>query len=108
MMKQFILLLALILAATVQGFVSVQRSKAGVLPLKAEATPDVDPNEIVGRRITVTGDVQGGYYRSCVSNEVSRGVLPEFSSFLHLFPSHVVSVSSGFEIPKPCRYHDAP
>lgn len=27
--------------------------------------------DIVARRITVKGDVQGGYYRSCVANEVS-------------------------------------
>lgn len=30
-----------------------------------------DPNEIVARKIIVKGDVQGGYYRSCVKNEVS-------------------------------------
>jgi hypothetical protein len=29
-----------------------------------------DPNEIVARRIIVKGDVQGGYYRACVLNEV--------------------------------------
>ena len=29
-----------------------------------------DPDEIVARRIIVKGDVQGGYYRSCVLNEV--------------------------------------
>lgn len=37
----------------------------------AEST-DVDPNEIVARRIVVEGDVQGGYYRSCVRNEAGR------------------------------------
>ncbi|KAG7353709.1 acylphosphatase [Nitzschia inconspicua] len=31
-----------------------------------------DPNEIVARRIVVEGDVQGGYYRSCVLNEAGR------------------------------------
>eukprot|EP00536_Pseudo-nitzschia_multiseries_P015599 jgi/Psemu1/218564/e_gw1.917.39.1 len=31
-----------------------------------------DPNEIVARRIIVEGDVQGGYYRSCVRNEAGR------------------------------------
>ena len=31
-----------------------------------------DPDEIVARRIIVKGDVQGGYYRSCVLNEVGR------------------------------------
>ncbi|KAL3827617.1 hypothetical protein ACHAXA_000490 [Cyclostephanos tholiformis] len=32
----------------------------------------VDPSEIIARRIVVTGDVNGGYYRSCVKNEASR------------------------------------
>ena len=31
---------------------------------------DTKQNEIVARRIIVKGDVQGGYYRACVSNEV--------------------------------------
>lgn len=70
-MKQFILLLVLILAAAVQGFFPVQRSSNARVVLQAE-TQAADPNELVGKRITVTGDVQGGYYRSCVSNEVSR------------------------------------
>jgi hypothetical protein len=30
-----------------------------------------DPNEIIARRIIVKGNVQGGYYRACVLNEVS-------------------------------------
>lgn len=41
--------------------------------LAAEEAEDAD---IVAKRITVKGDVQGGYYRSCVKNEVSdlRGI----------------------------------
>lgn len=31
-----------------------------------------DPNEIIATRIVVTGDVNGGYYRSCVKNEAGR------------------------------------
>lgn len=34
---------------------------------------DGSSSEIVARRIIVKGDVQGGYYRSCVLNEV-RGL----------------------------------
>ena len=34
------------------------------------ASSNKDPNELVARRITVVGDVQGGYYRACVKNEV--------------------------------------
>jgi len=35
-------------------------------------TGDNDPNEIVARRISLEGDVAGGYYRSCVRNEVKN------------------------------------
>eukprot|EP00984_Skeletonema_dohrnii_P032753 scaffold27403_cov94-Skeletonema_dohrnii-CCMP3373.AAC.1 len=31
-----------------------------------------DPSEVIARKITVCGDVDGGYYRSCVKNEGSR------------------------------------
>ncbi len=31
---------------------------------------DNDPDDVIARRIIVKGDVQGGYYRSCVLNEV--------------------------------------
>ena len=31
-----------------------------------------DPKEIIARKIIVCGDVDGGYYRSCVKNEGSR------------------------------------
>ena len=36
-----------------------------------KAGGDQDEPDIVAKRIIVTGDVQGGYYRSCVLNEVS-------------------------------------
>ena len=32
---------------------------------------DDDEPDLVAKRIIVSGDVQGGYYRSCVLNEVS-------------------------------------
>eukprot|EP00560_Eucampia_antarctica_P009027 CAMPEP_0197827454 /NCGR_PEP_ID=MMETSP1437-20131217/4218_1 /TAXON_ID=49252 ORGANISM="Eucampia antarctica, Strain CCMP1452" /NCGR_SAMPLE_ID=MMETSP1437 /ASSEMBLY_ACC=CAM_ASM_001096 /LENGTH=145 /DNA_ID=CAMNT_0043428287 /DNA_START=178 /DNA_END=615 /DNA_ORIENTATION=- len=31
-----------------------------------------DPSEIIGRRIMVTGDVNGGYVRTCINNEAGR------------------------------------
>merc|ERR1712232_1435821 len=31
-----------------------------------------DSSEVVAKRIVVRGDVQGGYYRSCVLNEAGR------------------------------------
>jgi hypothetical protein len=34
---------------------------------------DAEESDLVARRIVVTGDVQGGYYRSCVLNEVRQG-----------------------------------
>ncbi|KAL3894514.1 MAG: hypothetical protein SGARI_007719 [Bacillariaceae sp.] len=33
---------------------------------------DADNDDIVARKIIVEGDVQGGYYRSCVLNEAGR------------------------------------
>jgi hypothetical protein len=44
------------------------------------STEDEDDNEIVARRIIVTGDVQGGYYRTCVLNEVRTSIV------LYAFP----------------------
>jgi hypothetical protein len=35
------------------------------------ASPDVDPQEIIGKTITVKGTVNAGYVRSCIKNEVS-------------------------------------
>jgi hypothetical protein len=70
-MKPITLLFTTLLAlvASVQGFVPIQRSPF-TTSLKVEA--DIDPDDIVARRIIVQGDVQGGYYRSCVKNEVSN------------------------------------
>ena len=31
-----------------------------------------DPSDIIAKKITVTGDVDGGYFRSCVKNEGGR------------------------------------
>ena len=69
MMKQFYLFLSLVLVAVVQGFVPLQststRGRSHVL-----SAADGDSNEVVGRRIKMKGDVNGGYFRSCVLNEV--------------------------------------
>lgn len=43
-------------------------SSSRLLDAKSETATD----EIIARRIIVKGDVQGGYYRSCVLNEVSK------------------------------------
>jgi hypothetical protein len=40
-------------------------------PSEPKSASDSYPNEIIARKIIVEGDVQGGYYRSCVLNEVS-------------------------------------
>ena len=36
------------------------------------ADAEGDANELIGRRITVTGDVNGGYVRTCIINEASK------------------------------------
>ena len=69
-MKHISLFFVLALVATVQGFMPFQSTERVRTNLAAE----VDNNEIVGRRILVKGDVNGGYYRSCVLNEVSSAL----------------------------------
>ena len=71
MFSRVMLFLALLTASAVTAFVPITRTSMPPTLLHAEAS-SVDPNEVVARRIIVTGDVQGGYYRSCVQNEVGR------------------------------------
>ena len=42
------------------------------LGMAADDSSGADPNEIVGKRIIVTGDVNGGYLRTCISNEAGK------------------------------------
>jgi len=43
-----------------------------VLGVAADDSSGGDPDEIVGKRIIVTGDVNGGYLRTCISNEAGK------------------------------------
>jgi hypothetical protein len=76
-MNRLFAFLFLVAVMTVRGFVPPGLPMRTGMSLhaatngKAETTA-VDPNETVARRIVVKGDVQGGYYRSCVLNEVRR------------------------------------
>jgi len=36
------------------------------------AESELDGNELIGCRISLTGDVQGGYVRSCIANEAGK------------------------------------
>ena len=67
MTMKHISLFFLALVATVQGFMPLQSTER----VRPNLAAEVDSIEIVGRRILVKGDVNGGYYRSCVLNEVS-------------------------------------
>jgi predicted deacetylase len=52
---------------------SSQQQQQQVFDFRVSAesgTGETDPKEIIARRIIVEGDVEGGYYRSCVRNEV--------------------------------------
>ncbi len=50
------------------------------------SSSSADPAEVIARRIIVAGDVQGGYYRACVKNEVRVDESCK-SCELHLFHS---------------------
>ena len=55
-----------------------------------------DPSELIARRIVVEGDVQGGYYRSCVLNEVREFfVRAEYKHFSFPMMSHSLTFPSS-------------
>lgn len=58
--------------SSVSAFVAAPRSSFGFQVAASDSSTETDPNEIIARRIFVEGDVQGGYYRSCVRNEAGR------------------------------------
>lgn len=72
-MSSVLLLVVLCLGSSVNAFVSPRcpTQPAFSSQIAAEAS-DSDPNDIIARRVIVEGDVQGGYYRSCVRNEAGR------------------------------------
>ena len=77
-MKQFWLSLVMALSVSVEGFVPTTKVlPAPIMPTTSSlfAENGASDEEIVGRRIIVKGDVNGGYYRSCVLNEVSQLVI---------------------------------
>ena len=79
-MRSYALLLQWLLAfwsvSSIQGFTQLSHSHQQ-WALKASSSTEKDPNEIIAKRITLTGDVNGGYYRACVKNQVS------FSEFVY-------------------------
>jgi hypothetical protein len=58
---------AFILLSKACAFIPIQRPQPSLMALKAG-----DANEVVAARIKIEGDVQGGYYRACVKNEVRK------------------------------------
>jgi len=75
--RLFLLVLQLCVASTAFSPVPVSFAKLSteLAATTEEATESVvesgEKDELIARRIIVEGDVQGGYYRSCVRNEVS-------------------------------------
>lgn len=64
--------------------------------LQAEPTSDGDnsnndANELIARRIIVVGDVDGGYYRSCVKNEVCFVSILDIFVHLFIFVRNIIS-----------------
>lgn len=68
-----LLIFVICCSSSVNAFVSPRcPSQPAFSSRIAAESSDNDPNEIIARRIIVEGDVQGGYYRSCVRNEAGR------------------------------------
>lgn len=55
---------------------NLQQTSTNMAPLRESAAGGGggDPSDIIAKKITVTGDVDGGYFRSCVKNEVRKRV----------------------------------
>jgi hypothetical protein len=70
-MKMPIALLVSLLIALSHAFVpiSIGRTSRSHTQLQAES---INKDEIIAARLFVKGDVQGGYYRCCVVNEVRQ------------------------------------
>lgn len=60
-----------------------------------------DPNEIIAKRIKLSGDCQGGYYRACVKNEVST-----FIPYLSVVVSVCLTPSLRSALPPSDRHRD--
>ena len=54
---------------------NLQKTNIIMTPLRESAAGGGDPSDIIAKKITVTGDVDGGYFRSCVKNEVRKALL---------------------------------
>ena len=72
-----LLLILLSIASSTFGFTAPSQKNQRLTPPSAAryATASTtegggDPSEVIARKIVVCGDVDGGYYRSCVKNEV--------------------------------------
>lgn len=61
----------------VRSFFACGFTLQNVVPSPAATTLQAtnDDDDLVAKRIIVSGDVQGGYYRACVINEVSTLLL---------------------------------
>lgn len=72
-----LLLIVLSIASSTWAFTASQNNQhrhvvtPSPLAASSSAADGADPSDIVARKIVVCGDVDGGYYRSCVKNEVS-------------------------------------
>mmetsp|Transcript_26082 Transcript_26082/g.38596 ORF Transcript_26082/g.38596 Transcript_26082/m.38596 type:complete len:150 (+) Transcript_26082:95-544(+) len=70
--QNVMLLVGLLVSSSVNAFAPVSPSTSR-FTTSIYATPsDLDPQEIIGTTISVKGDVNGGYLRSCIKNEASQ------------------------------------
>ena len=64
--------------------------------LKAEESDVNDPAQIVGKRIILQGDVNGGYVRTCIHNEVSISYLSFGMFFTLLAINFMILIAHSF------------
>lgn len=76
--QNFVLLVSL-LASSIHAFApsssSLSTSTRFTTSICATEGSKPDPKEVIGTTITVSGDVNGGYVRTCIVNEVRKVLL---------------------------------
>ncbi len=76
LLQKVVLLLSFLVTSNVHAFAPTVSRCIGLNSLRVDttilATSDAsnDPKEIIGKTIKVKGDVNGGYVRTCIKNEV--------------------------------------
>ena len=70
--RNVVLLVSFFLVLSAGAFAPPTKVLSPLTLIYATGDSSPDPKEIIGKTITIRGDVNGGYVRTCIKNEVSQ------------------------------------